>query len=140
VRFLTVGCLIIMTVSFGIKADGDIVDRIKKVGSVCVTGVACDSDVINEAAPVAEQVVAEVSPVQDSYKKSCATCHNAGLVGAPKLGDKEQWAARIEKGVDALYSSSINGLPPAMPAKGMCFSCTDDDLKALVDYMLDSVQ
>ena len=140
-RLLTVGCLIIMTVSFSVKADGGIVDRIKKVGTVCVTGIACDSDVTSETATAAEPVVADaVSPVEDNYKKSCATCHNAGLVGAPKLGDKAQWATRLEKGIDVLYSSSINGLPPAMPAKGMCFSCTDDDLKALVDYMVDSVQ
>jgi cytochrome c5 len=25
-----------------------------------------------------------------------------------------------------------------MPAKGMCFTCTDDDLKALVQYMVDN--
>ena len=147
-RFFTVGSLIILTISIGIKADGDIVDRIKKVGTVCVTGIVCDSDAnedvsdVNiETVPVTEQVVADaVSPVEDNYKKSCATCHNAGLAGAPKLGDKEQWVARIEKGIDVLYSSSINGLPPGMPAKGMCFSCSDDDLKALVDYMVDSAQ
>lgn len=148
-RFFTVGCLIFLTVSIGIKADGDIVDRIKKVGTVCVTGIVCDSDANgdvssqanSEAAPVTEQVVAAVgNPVEDNYKKSCATCHNAGLAGAPKLGDKEQWVTRIEKGVDVLYSSLINGLPPGMPAKGMCFSCSDDDLKALVDYMVDAAQ
>ena len=148
-RFFTVGCLIILTVSSGIKADGDIVDRIKKVGTVCVTGIVCESDanrevssnVNNEAVPVTGSVAADaVNPVEDNYKKSCATCHNAGLAGAPKLGDKEQWVTRIEKGIDVLYSSSINGLPPGMPAKGMCFSCSDDDLKALVDYMVDSAQ
>ena len=144
-RFSTVGCLIILTVSIGIKADGDILDRIKKIGTVCVTGIACESDVDGDVnsdmVPVTEPVIADAaSPVEDNYKKSCATCHNAGLAGAPKLGDKEQWVTRIEKGIDVLYSNSINGLPPAMPAKGMCFSCSDDDLKALVDYMVDSVQ
>jgi len=145
VRFSIVGCLIILTVSMGIKADGDIVDRIKKVGTVCMTGIACDSDadgdVNGEMTPAIEPVVAvAVSPVEENYKKSCATCHNAGLAGAPKLGDKEQWVSRIGKGIDVLYSSIINGLPPAMPAKGMCFSCSDDDLKALVDYMVNSAQ
>jgi len=95
VRFSTVGCLIILTVSIGIKADGDIVDRIKKIGTVCVTGIACESDVDGDVnsdmVPVTEPVIADAaSPVEDNYKKSCATCHNAGLAGAPKLGDKEQ--------------------------------------------------
>ena len=73
-RFFTVGCLIFLTVSIGIKADGDIVDRIKKVGTVCVTDIVCDSDangdvssqVNSEAAPVTEQVVAPERDM-DSY-------------------------------------------------------------------------
>jgi cytochrome c5 len=38
--------------------------------------------------------------------------------------------------MDVLYASGINGLAPAMPAKGMCFTCSDDDIKAIVDYMV----
>ena len=64
----------------------------------------------------------------------------AGVAGAPKLGDAVAWEPRIAKGMDTLYNSVINGLPPAMPAKGMCFSCSDDDLRALVDYMVDSLK
>ena len=60
--------------------------------------------------------------------------------GAPKLGDITAWEPRLAKGVDVLYKSVINGLPPAMPAKGMCFSCSDDELRDLVDYMVDTVK
>ena len=42
--------------------------------------------------------------------------------------------------MEVLYQSSINGLPPGMPAKGMCFTCSDDELKAIVDYMVEAVQ
>ena len=70
------------------------------------------------------------------YGETCATCHVAGLGGAPKFGDREVWAPRIARGMDALYLSSIEGVPPAMPARGMCFDCSDDDLKAVVDYMV----
>ena len=112
-------------------ADKDIVDRIKKIGELCIEGEDC----------AAKPMIVAVSgaSVQDNYNKSCATCHVAGVAGAPKLGDAVAWEPRLTKGIDVLYSSVINGLPPAMPAKGMCFSCSDDDLRALVDYMVDSL-
>ena len=72
---------------------------------------------------------------QKIYQKSCQACHATGAAGAPKLGDKEAWAPRIAKGNDALLSSVKNGLK-AMPPKGTCMSCSDDELRAAVDYMV----
>jgi len=34
-----------------------------------------------------------------------------------------------------VVANSINGVN-TMPAKGLCFDCTDDDLRALVEYMI----
>ena len=123
--------------SFAIAGmEADIAERIKKVGAVCVEGTDCS------AALVAPIEVASVggSSVEANYNKTCATCHNAGVAGAPKMDDADAWGPRLAKGMDTLYSSAIIGMPPAMPAKGMCFSCSDDELKALVDYMVESVQ
>jgi len=72
------------------------------------------------------------------YTKTCAACHDAGLAEAPKFGDNSEWAVRAAKGLETLYRSSVEGVPPAMPARGMCFDCSDDDLKVLVDYMLNN--
>lgn len=69
------------------------------------------------------------------YKQVCFTCHDAGIAGAPKLGDKAAWAARIATGMDALYATSING-KGAMPPKGGRMDMSDDDIKAAVDYMV----
>ncbi len=91
-------------------------------------------------AETAVRVEKDAAAVEYNYNMSCATCHNAGVAGAPKMGDTAAWESRITKGMDALYDSVIYGMPPAMPQKGMCFSCSDDDLKALVDYMVDSVR
>jgi cytochrome c5 len=99
--------------------------------AVAVAGSISKSDVVDGNA---------AGMIVETYGKTCAICHAAGLANAPKFGFSEDWAARIAKGRDVLYQSSINGLPPAMPAKGMCFSCSDDDLKALVDYMLENSQ
>lgn len=72
---------------------------------------------------------------QGIYKASCQACHAAGVAGAPKLGDKDAWAPRIAKGSDAMYTSVIKGLN-AMPPKGACMSCSEDELRAAVDYMV----
>ena len=117
------------------------------------TAVESGTEGINDQSAVAVEPVSEsipdqsaaVSPVaegmdlvKENYAKTCGICHDAGVANAPKFGDAEQWASRIIKGKDRLYMSSIIGMPPAMPPRGMCFSCSDDDLKALVDYMVEA--
>lgn len=77
--------------------------------------------------------------VERVYMQSCWACHNSGAAGAPKVGTAADWAPRIEKGMDTLLTNAINGVN-AMPAKGLCFTCTDDDLKDLIQYMVDSSQ
>ncbi len=73
---------------------------------------------------------------EDVYNTSCKICHGAGMGGAPKFGAPEHWTARIEKGMDTLYTNAISGFQ-GMPAKGLCMDCSDDELKAAVDYMVD---
>lgn len=68
----------------------------------------------------------------------CTTCHTAGLMGAPKLGDKAAWEPRIAQGKDTLYKHAIEGYQGksgAMPPKGGS-QASDDDVKAAVDYMV----
>ena len=73
---------------------------------------------------------------QKIYQKTCQACHLVGVAGAPKLGDKAAWAPRIAKGNDALLSSVKNGLN-AMPPKGTCMSCSEDELRAAIVYMVE---
>jgi cytochrome c5 len=70
-----------------------------------------------------------------TYDGACGVCHNAGVAGAPKLGDATAWAPRIATGKDALYATSLNG-KGAMPAKGGRADISDDNVKAAVDYMV----
>ena len=70
------------------------------------------------------------------YEQSCAACHTTGLVGAPKIGDKEIWSAHINHGLDHMTESVING-KGAMPAKGGNASLSDDEVKAAVIYIFD---
>lgn len=69
------------------------------------------------------------------YQKHCRLCHDRGMMGAPKLGDKEAWAPRLAKGEEALLQSVLHGRR-AMPARGGCRSCTDQELADAVAYLL----
>ena len=76
---------------------------------------------------------------QQKYMASCFACHSTGAAGAPKVGAgmSDEWEPRLEKGLDAVVQNAINGIN-TMPAKGLCFDCTDEDLRAIVEYMIDS--
>ncbi len=75
---------------------------------------------------------------KEVYEAKCALCHTSGLAGAPKLGDKEAWAARVRGGVASLYRSALEGTPRGMPAKGGDLGLADADVRAAVDYLLAS--
>jgi cytochrome c5 len=78
-------------------------------------------------------------PDMDKYAKSCQVCHATGAANAPKTGDAAAWEPRLAKGMDALVQSVSSGMN-AMPPKGMCFDCTDEDYKALIEYMATPAQ
>ncbi len=77
---------------------------------------------------------ANADEVADRYNKTCAVCHASGAAGAPKTHNAAEWAPRMAKGMDALLVSVNNGLN-AMPPKGMCFDCNNDQFKALIEFM-----
>lgn len=70
------------------------------------------------------------------YRAVCSTCHQNGEVGAPIIGASHNWYLRIkERGLDKLYLHAIDGFN-SMPPKGACVTCSDDDVKDAVDYLL----
>jgi len=69
------------------------------------------------------------------YEATCAACHATGVAGAPKLGDKAAWSARIGQGFEGLYQAALNG-KNAMPAKGGNADLPEADLANAVGYML----
>jgi cytochrome c5 len=93
------------------------------------------------AAPVVAAVIpppaAKIAgaPGKATYDAVCHVCHGAGVAGAPKLGDKAAWSARVKSGLDALHASALKG-KGAMPPKGGNPSLSDADVKAAVDYMV----
>ncbi|HEY3597023.1 MAG TPA: c-type cytochrome [Paraburkholderia sp.] len=72
------------------------------------------------------------------YQQVCQACHAAGVLNAPKLGDKEAWAPRLKEPMDTVYNYALHG-KGAMPPKGGS-TASDADVKAAVDYMVSSVK
>lgn len=77
----------------------------------------------------------DAAKVEKTYTTTCAACHGAGIMGAPKVGDKAAWKPRVAKGKPALYTSAINGVK-MMPPRGGNPGLKDDEMKAIVDYMI----
>ena len=65
----------------------------------------------------------------------CVKCHRSGVAGAPKIGDREAWSARVKPGVDALVRSAIRG-HGGMPARGGMADLTDPEIRDAVIYMV----
>ncbi len=149
------------------QADNEaILNNIRPVGQVCLVGQACNPaaaatqtaaeaapravtvpvasvEVVAAAAPAAVAVVAApvvaAAPAFDAaaaYQMSCFACHSTGVAGAPKTGDKTAWDQKMAKGIDAVVANTMNGIN-AMPAKGMCMTCTEDNMRTLIQFMLD---
>ncbi len=75
------------------------------------------------------------SETQLLYSQACATCHEAGVLGAPKTGDKAAWGARMKaQGLPTLVKHVKEGYKN-MPARGLCNTCTDTDFTNLIQYM-----
>ena len=72
---------------------------------------------------------------KEIWKGTCSGCHQSGLLGAPKIGDKSAWAPRIAKGMDTLKQHALKGFNQ-MPAHGGNPSLSDDDVVKALEYMV----
>jgi cytochrome c5 len=70
------------------------------------------------------------------YTQVCQACHAAGVLNAPKFGDKAAWAERLKEPMDTVYGYALKG-KGAMPPKGGS-TAPDADVKAAVDYMVNA--
>jgi cytochrome c5 len=100
--------------------EAGVLKRIKPVGEVTLAGAG---------APKGNMTGEQV------YQAVCKTCHEAGLAGAPKIGDKTAWAPRIKQSVDQLYAHAIGGTAKGMPPKGGNAELADVEVQRGVVYM-----
>lgn len=105
--------------------------RIKPVGQVITDPAA----LLKVSAP---KVKREPLAADQVLSSACNACHTAGVLGAPKMGDKGDWAKRSAAagGLDGLTAHAING-KNQMPARGGNPDLSDDEIKAAVKLMLE---
>ncbi len=103
---------------------------------LCWLGVAALVACAEPGDPVANAQSAG-HPGAGTYEMFCIACHKLGISGAPKIGDAKAWEERASTGVEGLLARTIEGIAPAMPAKGGCLQCSDGQLQDAIDYMLD---
>lgn len=107
-----------------------IAERIKPVGSLHMAGEEGQQAAASGGGARSGETV---------YNNACVACHGAGVLGAPKLQVAADWQPRIdERGMDLLLQNAINGYN-AMPPKGTCGDCSDDEIQAAIDYMIKGI-
>ena len=107
--------------------DSEVLSRIKAVGHV---------EIGEPAAPKGSLTGEAV------YAQVCKTCHEAGIAGAPKVGDKATWAARIAQGQSTVVQHAVQGFQGktgVMPPKGGSAELTDTEVARAVVYMANQV-
>lgn len=128
---LGLASLALAKLSGSLSADA-IQKRLRPMAEVNVIGAEA------AAAQTAAAGGATITP-QNIYDNNCKMCHGTGIAGAPKFGDKADWAPRISQGLDTLVKAAITGIR-AMPPKGNCLKCTPEEIKATVEYMLHAAE
>ncbi|WP_305728325.1 MULTISPECIES: cytochrome c5 family protein [unclassified Pseudomonas] len=123
--------LALWAVSAQAATNDEIAERLKPVGQVCVQGQECKGMEV-----VASAGGGGAKTPTDVIAKHCNACHGTGLLNAPKIGDAAAWGERAKKegGLDGLLAKAISGIN-AMPPKGTCADCSDDELKGAIKEM-----
>lgn len=86
------------------------------------------SEPVSRTTPVAERTGGQV------VKAQCIKCHETGVGGAPKIGDRTAWLPRFKQGLEPLVASAING-HGGMPPRGGLASLTDREIRNAIVYM-----
>ncbi len=98
------------------------------------TNSATANATANAGKPSSKRAMPEDPDLASLYTQSCFSCHGTGAGGAPRTGNAQEWAPRMEKGMDTLLDNTINGFN-GMPPLGMCMDCDEEQFTALINFM-----
>ena len=118
-----------------VTAEEQLVDQ--RLAPVADTQISGDAKSQMAAAPAAASSGGggPAKSGKEIWQGTCSACHQSGLLGAPKIGDKAAWAPRIAKGMDTLKQHALKGFNN-MPAHGGNSSLSDDDVVKALEYMV----
>ena len=125
-------------------SDDEIRARLTPFGDVCRVGQDCGGLEGGAGEAVSAPAMAEAGAGaglsgQQIYDRFCFACHATGVGEAPLFGSLEQWQSRIDQGMEQMLAVSLTGRG-LMPPKGTCVTCSDDEMRAAIQYIVDSAQ
>jgi cytochrome c5 len=85
--------------------------------------------------PASAQDLAAERSGERIVRAQCANCHEAGVGGAPGIGDIAAWTPRLKDGLDNLVRAAIHG-HGGMPPRGNRADLTDAEVRNAVIYMI----
>ncbi len=110
-------------------SEGAIAERIAPVGDVYLNGEIATA---NQGTDLSEP--AGPRSGEKIYNTYCVACHATGAAGAPVKGDADAWQPRVAQGPETLLKHATEGFN-AMPARGTCADCSDDEMAATVEFL-----
>ena len=110
-----------------------IAENLREYGAICLTGDPCDATPVRMAANGADQNRSG----EKIYQTFCTSCHATGIAGAPLVGNPAAWQPLRARGLSLLLKTVVTG-KGAMPPKGLCMDCSESELRATVQYMLNT--
>lgn len=122
------------------SSDSDGADSNTSGSEAAATDAATTTDTASTAdttdnATAGAMVAGELTEkVKSTVDGLCIGCHLAGVAGAPKMGDKEAWASRAEKGLEGMTSVVVKG-QGAMPPRGGS-TLTDEEIASAIEYLM----
>lgn len=85
--------------------------------------------------PAGEAVATAAMTGKEAYDAVCSRCHDEGIDGAPRIGDREAWANRSQLWEAVLFEHAKEGYL-GMPARGGEESFDDATVERAAEYML----
>ena len=118
-------------------------DRMNKDSRRLLVILAASATILLSSVGYAGEPTSTEQPMQASavatgqkiYQRNCSVCHTSGVAGAPKISDSSAWKPRLTKGFDVILANAIKGFN-TMPPKGTCATCTSDEIKQAIEFML----
>ena len=111
-------------------------EPVKRIGNE-ITNVVPPYSTLRDLPKVDPNAKGAVSEAEKLYEKSCSVCHKTDAMGAPPVGNKDAWAAVMQKGMDKVVHNAIHGTG-GMPPKGGAMNLSDDQIKDIVKFMVES--